>query len=399
MKKKVVLAYSGGLDTSVIIKWLAQRDYEIIAYCADVGQGDDFDLVKKKAIKTGAKKVYVGNLQKEFVEDVCFKALKANALYEDKYPLATAMTRPIIAKGMVEVAHKEGAKYIAHGCTGKGNDQVRLEVTARCLDSKLDIIAPVREWELTTRESEIDYAKKHGIPVEVTKKKIYSIDRSLWGISIEGGKLEDPQVEPPQDIYQMTKSIDKTPNKPEYIEIAFDKGIPVAIGGKKYSPIELVKKLHKIGGDHGIGRIDMIEDRLVGIKSREIYEAPAATILIEAHKALEYLTLDRASLKFKAQVAIDYARLIYDGLWYTPLKHALDAFIDKTQEKVTGIVRVKLYKGHAIVVGRKSENSLYKEELATYSEGDKFDQSLSKGFIELFGLPYRDSMKNEKRKK
>jgi len=392
-KKKVVLAYSGGLDTSVIIKWLMDRDYEIIAYCGDVGQGDDYKALKKKAIKTGAKKIYIGNLQKEFITDVCFKALKANALYEDKYPLATALTRPIIAKGMVEVAHKEGAQYIAHGCTGKGNDQVRLEVTARCLDSKLDIIAPVREWELTTRESEIEYAKKHGIPVEVTKKKIYSIDRSLWGISIEGGKLEDPWFEPTNDIYEMTVDIDKTPAKAGYVEITFNKGIPTKINGKKYPAVELVKELQKIGGKYGVGRIDMIEDRLVGIKSREIYEAPAATILIEAHKALEYLTLDRNTLKFKSGVATEYARLIYDGLWYTPLKHSLDAFIDKTQEKVSGTIKVKLHKGHAIVVGRKSKNSLYKEELATYSEGDVFDQSLAKGFIELFGLPYRDSMK------
>ena len=387
--KKVILAYSGGLDTSVAIKWLKEKGYSVVAYLADVGQGQDFAPAKKKALKTGASKVVIDNLKKEFVTDFVFSALKANAVYEGKYFLATALSRPLIAKGLVETANKEKAKFVAHGCTGKGNDQVRFEVTTMVLNPKLKVIAPVREWDLPTREAEIRYAKIHHIPIEVTKKKPYSIDKNLWGISIESGKLEDPWFEPTEDIYQMTKGLNKTPGKPAYLNIYFEKGIPKKINGASLDPVKLVAKLNEIGGKYGVGRTDMIEDRLVGIKSREVYEAPAAAILLEAHKALEQLTLDRATIQFKEKVSLEYSRLIYDGLWYSPLKEALDKFIDKTQSKVTGTVKIKLFKGHAVCVGRKSPYALYKKELATYGEGDIFDQSLAKGFIEIFGLPYK----------
>lgn len=391
--KKVVLAYSGGLDTSVAIKWLNEKGYAVIAYLADVGQGEDFAKIKKKALKTGAAKVVIGDLKKEFVTDFIFSALKANAVYEEKYFLATALSRPLIAKGLVNTAKREKAKYIAHGCTGKGNDQVRFEVTAMVLNPELKVIAPVREWDLPTREAEIRYAKTHNIPIDVTKKKPYSIDKNLWGISIESGKLEDPWLEPPENIYQMTQALNKTSKTPSYLEIYFEKGIPKRINGILLQPVKLVEKLNLIGGRCGIGRSDIIEDRLVGIKSREVYEAPAAVILLEAHKALERLTLDRSTIHFKEKVSLEYSRLIYDGLWYSPLKKALDAFINKTQVAVTGTVRIKLFKGHAVCVGRKSKHSLYKEELATYGEGDIFDRSLAKGFIEIFGLPYKKSSK------
>jgi len=387
--KKAILAYSGGLDTSCAIKWLKDKGYNVIAYLADVGQGSDLSSAKKRALKIGAKKVIVDDLKKNFVTHFVFPALKANAVYEGKYFLATALSRPIIAKGLVEAAIKEKAKFIAHGCTGKGNDQVRFEVTAMCLAPGLSVIAPVREWELKTRESEIDYAKKHNIPIEVTKKKPYSIDKNLWGVSIESGKLEDPWFEPTEDAYQVTQSLEKAPAKPDYIDIYFEEGIPKKISGKEMDSVRLIEKLNELGGKHSIGRTDIIEDRLVGIKSREVYEAPAAVILLEAHKALEQLTLDKETIFFKEMVSLKYARLIYEGLWYTPLKESLDKFIDATQLNVTGTVRIKLIKGHAVCVGRKSPYSLYKEKLATYGKGDEFDQSLAKGFIELFGLPYK----------
>ncbi len=389
MSKKVVLAYSGGLDTSVAIRWLMEKDYTVIAYLADVGQGGSLSKAKNRALKIGAKKVIIGNLKKEFVTDFVFPALKANAVYEGKYFLATALSRPLIAKALVESAKKEKAFFIAHGCTGKGNDQVRFEVAAMSLNPRLKTIAPAREWDLPTREAEIRYAKVHKIPLDVTKKKPYSIDKNIWGASIESGKLEDPWFEPKEDVYQMTQPMPKAPNKPVYVNIYFEKGIPTKLNGKKLGPVELVNKLNEIGGKCSIGRTDLIENRLVGIKSREIYEAPAATILQEAHKALEQLTLDKETLHFKEIVSLKYARLIYEGLWYTPLKKALDKFIDKTQSSVTGTVRMKLLKGHAIPVGRKSPNSLYKKELATYGKGDMFDKSFAKGFIEIWGLPYR----------
>jgi len=387
--KKVILAYSGGLDTSVAVKWLKEKGYNVVCYLGDVGQGQNFNVAKKRAMAAGASKVIVDNLKKEFVNNFIWPSLKANAVYESGYFLATALSRPIIAKGLVQRAHKEKAQYVAHGCTGKGNDQVRFEVTVGALDSKLKTIAPVREWDLPTRESEIRYAKMHSIPIDVTKKKPYSIDRNLWGISIESGKLEDPWYEPREDAYQMTKPISKSPSKACYIKIYFEKGIPKALNGKKMDGEKLIEKLNKIGGTYSVGRSDLIEDRLIGIKSREIYEAPAAKILTEAHKALEGLTLDRETLYFKEVVGLKYARLIYDGLWFSPLKEAIDHFINHTQKKVKGTVNVKLHKGNVFIVGRKSPFSLYKKELATYGKGDKFDQSFAKGFIELFGLPYK----------
>lgn len=395
MREKVVLAYSGGLDTSVIIKWLDNRGYDVIAYMADVGQESDFATYKKRALATGAVKVVVDDLKEEFVKDFVFKALKADAVYESNYLLATALSRPVIAKGMVKLAHKEGATAVAHGCTGKGNDQVRFEVTIRALDPNLKIIAPVREWELKTRSEEIEYAKENNIPIDVSKKKPYSLDVNLWGISIESGKLEDPYYEPTEDIYQLTKSVDKAPARPAYVEVEFKKGQPVKLNGKAMNGVDLILKLSKLAGEHGVGRSDMIENRLVGIKSREIYEAPAGWTLLAAHKALESLVLDRELLHFKDMVALKYAELTYYGLWYTPLKDALDKFIDQTQEKVNGVVRLKLHKGVCSVVGRKSPNSMYKMELATYEEGDVFDQSLAKGFLDLWGLPYRGSCKGK----
>ena len=390
--KKIVLAYSGGLDTAVAVKWLKEKGFSVICYMADVGQGQDFSSGKKRAYKAGATKVIIGDLKKEFVNDFVWPSLKANAVYESKYFLATALSRPIIAQRLVEVAHKEKAGFVAHGCTGKGNDQVRFEVSIAALDPKLKVIAPVREWDLPTRESEIRYAKIHRIPIDVTKKKPYSIDKNIWGISIESGKLEDPWFEPKEDAYQMTVPVEKAPAKPVYLEIYFKNGIPEKINGKTYDGFDLIQKLNEIGGRHGVGRSDLVEDRLVGIKSREIYEAPGALILHEAHKALESMVLDRETLCFKELVSLKYSRLIYDGLWFTLLKSSIDKFIDCTQKHVCGTARIKLLKGNVFVAGRKSIYSQYRKELATYGKGDKFDQSLAKGFIEIFGLPYRKKL-------
>ncbi len=388
-KKKIVLAYSGGLDTSVAIKWLIDKGYEVVCYMGDVGQGSDNEKAKNRALKIGALKCKVGDLKEKFIIDYAFRALKAGALYQGKYNLATALSRPIIAADMVDFAKNEKATAIAHGCTGKGNDQVRFEVTFHVKAPKLEVIAPVRVWELTTRESEIDYAKKHKIPIDQTKKKLYSIDVNLWGTSVEGGSLEDPWVEPSKDTYISVARPETAPAKARYITVSFLRGVPVAIDNKKFKPVELVKKLNKIGGIHGVGRVDMVEDRLIGIKSREIYEAPASEILYTAHRCLEELVLDREIRKHKQLVAERYAGLIYDGLWFTPLREAIDAFVDKTQENVTGEVKLKLYKGKVTVAGRKSPKSRYNEKLATYSEGDIFDQSLAKGFIDLWALPYK----------
>ncbi len=386
--KKIVLAYSGGLDTSCAIKWLEERGYETVAFIADVGQGEDFDAIKRRALTTGASKVHVVDLRKEFVEDYVFPALKAGAVYENKYYLATALSRPLIAKHQVRIAHKEKAAAIAHGCTGKGNDQVRFEVTARLLDPKLEIIAPVRLWEFKTREQEIDYAKEKKILIDVTKKSPYSIDINLYGRSIECGVLEDPWVEPPEEIYRLTVSPLKSPNRPEYIEIEFLKGIPVKLDGRARDPIELIRQLNAVGGKNGVGRVDAVENRLVGIKSREIYENPAATILHAARQELECLVLDRETLHYKQPVAEKYAELVYYGLWETPLKKQLDAYFDQIQQRVTGTVRLKLYKGNCIVAGRKSKYSRYKEELATYGEKDVFDPKMAEGFIKLWGMPF-----------
>ena len=387
--KKIVLAYSGGLDTSVGIKWLNERDYDVIACLVDVGQKSDFEKAKKKAKTIGAKKVYVVDAKDEFVKDFIFPSLKANAIYEGKYFLATALSRPLIAKALADVAKKEKAKCIGHGCTGKGNDQVRIEVSLGALAKGLEVVAPVRVWDFPSRESQIRYAKTHKIPVEATKKSPYSLDENLWGVSIECGILEDPSVEPPKDAYQITKDPLDTPNRPLYIIIGFEKGIPVTVNGKKLNPVSLIAKLSKIGSDYGIGRSDMIENRLVGIKSREIYEAPAASMLIAAHKELEALVLDKETLHFKDSMAAKYSELVYNGLWYSPLRESMDKFIDNTQKHVTGKVRLKLYKGSCNVVGRESKHSLYNEELATYSEKDSFDHKAAEGFIKIWGLPYK----------
>jgi len=388
MCKKIILAYSGGLDTSCAIRWLKDKGYNVIAFIANVGQQSNFSLVKKRALKTGASKVYVLDLQKEFVKDYVFPTLKAGAIYENKYLLATALSRPLIAKHQVKIAQKEKAVAISHGCTGKGNDQVRFETTAQILDPKLETIAPVRIWEFKTRGQEIDYAKKHKIPIDVTKKSPYSIDKNLYGRSIECGVLEDPWHEPPEEIYAMTVSPLKAPNKPTYITIDFVKGLPKKINGKAYEPVALMHKLNTIGGKNGVGRVDSVENRLVGIKTREIYENPAGTILYTAHQELETLVLDRETTHYKRMISHKYAELTYYGLWETPLKQQLDAYINKTQERVTGTIRLKLHKGNCVVVGRKSKNSLYKEELATYGEKDTFDQKLAEGFIKLWSMPF-----------
>ncbi len=388
--KKIVVAYSGGLDTSIIIHWLKNKyDAEIIAYTSDLGQGEYLEPLKKKAIKTGASKIYIEDLREEFVKEYVFPSLKACALYENKYPLATALGRPLIAKRLLEIVKKEKADAVVHGCTGKGNDQVRFEATFAALNPDIEVIAPLREWKLKSREEEIDYAIKHKIPVDVTKKNPYSIDRNLWGVAIECGTLENPWNEPPEDAYQITTSPLKAPNKSEYVEIYFESGIPTKLNGKIINGINLIEKLNQLGGQNGVGRIDMVENRLVGIKSREIYEAPAAVILHNAHNALEELVLDRETMHFKKIISQKYAEIIYYGLWHSSLKEALDEFVNKTQENVTGTVKIKLYKGTCTVVGRKSKFSLYSENLATYTAKDTFDHKSAKGFIDIWSLPLK----------
>jgi len=388
--KRVVLAYSGGLDTSVIVRWLIENyGCEVVCFSADIGHGLDAKKLRARARNIGAKKLVVKDLRNEFVQDFIIPALKANALYEGEYPMATSLGRPLMAKWLVEVAHQEGADAIAHGCTGKGNDQVRFEVAARSLDPALKIIAPLREWELKTREEEIEYARRHHIPVKATKKSPYSIDSNLWGLSIECGALEDPWVEPPADTYIDLKPIDELNDTPEYVTIGFEKGVPVRLNGQKMRPLAIIEKVKSLGIKHGIGRIDLVENRVVGIKSREIYEAPAATILIHAHRHMESLTLDRETMHFKEMLAPRFAELIYYGLWFSPLRVAMSAFFDRIQGRVTGKVRLKLYRGNCLIVGRRSPYSLYRMSLATYDVGDKFDRSAAEGFIELFGLPSR----------
>ncbi|SFL31698.1 argininosuccinate synthase [Halanaerobium salsuginis] len=385
---KILLAYSGGLDTSVAIKWLQDKyDAEIITYTADLGQQQDWKAVEQKALATGASKAYIDDIRAEFINEYVFPALKVNALYQEKYPLATALARPLIAKRMVEIAKKEGVDALAHGCTGKGNDQVRFEVSFKALAPELAIIAPLRDWEFVSRDAEIEYAAANDIPVKATKDSPYSIDQNLWGISIECGILEDPWAEPPADAYQWTKAVDETPAAAKYITIDFEKGVPVALDGKQLDSVTMVNKLNQFGSDYGVGRIDMLEDRLVGIKSREIYEAPAAEILIKAHKALEDLTLDRETKNYKAAMAAKYAEMTYYGLWFSPLRNALDAFIDQSQQTVTGSIKVKLYKGSCTLAGRKSAHSLYNHGLATYDESDNFDHKSAPGFINLWALP------------
>lgn len=397
MKEKLVLAYSGGLDTSVAIKWLQERyGVDVIAVAVDVGEEKNYQEIRDKALRIGAAAAYVIEAKEEFARDFLLPALRANALYEGRYPLSAALSRPLIAKKVVEIAREEGANAVAHGSTGKGNDQVRFEVSFMFLAPDLKIVAPVREWNLS-REEEMEYAKAHGIPIPLKKEKPYSIDVNLWGRSIECGPIEDPAAEPPEDAFLWTVSPLEAPDEPEYIEIEFQEGEPISLNGERLSLPSLISRLNEIGGRHGVGRIDMVENRLVGIKSREVYEAPAATILITAHKDLEGLTLSREIFHFK-QNYIDgkYAELVYYGLWFSHLRECLDAFLEEGEKFVSGKVRLKLFKGSCIPVGRSSPNSLYDLSLATYGKGDVFDQRLSQGFVQLWGLPYKIEGKRRK---
>ncbi|MEH7458294.1 argininosuccinate synthase [Bacillus sp. JJ1127] len=385
-KKKVVLAYSGGLDTSVAIKWLQEKNYNVIALCLDLGEGKDLAFVKEKALSVGAVKSYMIDVQEEFANEYALMALQGHTLYEGKYPLVSALSRPLIAKKLVEIAEQEGASAVAHGCTGKGNDQVRFEVSIQALNPYLEVIAPVREWKWS-REEEIAYAKENDVPIPINLDSPFSIDQNLWGRSNECGVLEDPWAAPPEEAYEMTLALEDTPNKPEFIEIGFEAGVPTTLNGTAYSLSELIKTLNALAGKHGVGRIDHVENRLVGIKSREVYECPAAMTLLTAHKELEDLTLVKEVAHFKPIIEQKLTELIYNGLWFSPLKQALAAFLQETQKSVTGTVRVKLFKGHAIVEGRKSEYSLYDEKLATYTVDDEFNHDAAVGFISLFGLP------------
>ncbi|MBE9019492.1 argininosuccinate synthase [Chroococcidiopsis sp. CCALA 051] len=388
--KRAVLAYSGGVDTSVCIPYLKHEwgVQEVITLAVDLGQGDELEPIRQKALQSGADESLVANVQDVFVREYAFPAIQANALYENRYPLATALARPLIAKVLVEVAEKYGADAIAHGCTGKGNDQVRFDVSIGALNPNLKILAPAREWGMS-REETIAYGEKFDIPFPVKKSSPYSLDKNLLGLAIEAGILEDPWAEPPEEIYQMTKAIADTPNQPEYVEITFTGGVPVALNGETLAPVTLIDRLNQLAGSHGVGRIDMVENRLVGIKSREIYESPAMTVLIQAHRDLESLTLTADVTRYKRGIEETYSQLVYNGQWYSPLKAALDAFIQQTQVRVSGTVRVQLFKGNATIVGRKSDNSLYNTELATYGAEDQFDHKAAEGFIYVWGLPTR----------
>ncbi|MEL7037908.1 MAG: argininosuccinate synthase [Cyanobacteria bacterium J06592_8] len=387
---KAILAYSGGVDTSVCIPYLKQEFgvEGVITLAADLGQGDELEPIKQKALDSGAEESLVIDVRERFIKEFAFPAIQANAFYENRYPLSTALARPLIAQILVEAAEKYGADAIAHGCTGKGNDQVRFDVSISALNPTLKILAPAREWGMS-REETIAYGEKFGIEFPVKKSSPYSLDRNLLGMAIEAGPLEDPWTEPPKDVFRLTKAIEDTPNEPEYVEIGFEKGIPVSLNGEQLDGVALVTKLNEMSGNHGVGRIDMIENRLVGIKSREIYECPAMTVLILAHRDLESLTLTADVTRYKRGIEETYSQLVYNGLWFSPLKNALDAFVQQTQDRVTGVVRVKLFKGNAIIVGRKSDNSIYSLDLATYGSEDAFDHKAAEGFIYVWGLPTR----------
>lgn len=399
--KKIVLAYSGGLDTSVIIPWLKENygGCEVIAMCADLGQGDELAPVYDKALKSGASKCFIEDLRKEFIEDFIWPTLKAGAVYEKKYLLGTSFARPLIAKKMVEIAEMEGADAVAHGATGKGNDQVRFELTVKALAPELTIVAPWREWDIRSREDAIDYAEKHGIPIPVTKKRPYSMDRNIWHLSHEGADLEDPANEPLEDLFMIITPPEKAPDTPEYIEIGFEQGIPKTVNGKELDAVTMIETLNEIGAKHGIGIADMVENRLVGMKSRGVYETPAGAILYYAHNDLEALTLDRATIAYKQLVGVKFAEMVYDGMWYAPLREALSAFVDETQKTVTGTVRMKLYKGNIYSAGTKSPYSLYHEGFVTFGRDEVYNQADAEGFINLYGLPLkvRALMKKEKK--
>lgn len=386
--KKVILAYSGGLDTSVIVPWLKENyGCEVVCFTADVGQAEELDGLEEKAIASGASQMVIRDVREEFAQDYLFPVLRAGAVYERKYLLGTSMARPLIAKHQVEVAHELGADAVAHGATGKGNDQVRFELTYTALDPRLKVIAPWREWDIRSRQDAIQYAQSRNVPVTATEKSIFSRDRNLWHLSHEGGPLEDPWQEPEEGMYLLSASPEHAPEEPEVVEIEFESGTPTVLNGEKVSPANLVACLNTIGGTHGIGRVDLVESRLVGMKSHGVYETPGGTILLAAHRELESLVLDRDTIQFKDWIALKYAELVYNGMWFTPLREALDAFVDSTQGPVTGIVRLKLYKGNIIPVGRKSPFSLYREDFATFGQEDVYDQSDAEGFIHLFGLP------------
>lgn len=386
VNKKVVLAYSGGLDTSVAIPWLKEQGWDVIAVCLDVGEGKDLDFIKNKALQVGAVESYMVDAKDEFAEEYALVSLQAHTWYEQKYPLVSALSRPLISKKLVEIANQVGADAVAHGCTGKGNDQVRFEVSIKALNPDLEVLAPVREWGWS-RDEEIEYAMKHNVPIPATLDSPFSIDQNLWGRANEAGIMEDPWVSPPEEAYGLTVSVENAPNEAEYVEIEFVAGKPVALNGKEMKLADLIQELNAVAGAHGVGRIDHVENRLVGIKSREVYEIPGAKVLLTAHKELEDLTLVKELAHFKPVIEKKLSELIYDGLWFSPLRDGLQAFLKESQQYVNGTVRVKLYKGHAIVEGRKSPNSLYSEKLATYSKEDQFNHASAVGFIELWGLP------------
>lgn len=389
--EKVILAYSGGLDTSVIVPWLKNnyQDCEVICFCADLGQEEELDGLEEKALASGASKLYIRDLREEFLRDFVFPTLQAGAVYEREYLLGTSFARPLIAKHLVEIAEIEGADAIAHGCTGKGNDQVRFELTAMALNPKLAVIAPWREWDIRSREDALAYAEEFNVPVSHTEKDIYSRDRNIFHLSHEGGLLEDPWNEPEARMFQLSTNPEDAPDEAEYVEIGFEQGNPVSINGEEMSYVDILVLLNKLGGKHAIGRVDIVENRLVGMKSRGVYETPGGTLIHRAHQALESICLDKHTMQYKDSIAVKYAELVYNGMWYTRLREALDAFVKTTQETVTGTVRLKLYKGNVIIAGRKSEYSLYREDYASFGEEDVYNQQDAAGFIQLFGLPLK----------